>query len=159
MVNRRAEATWRGDLEHGEGVVKLDSGLGARMSYGARTGVEPTDESNPEELIGAAHAACFSMMLASELTRAGYKPDLIHTRADVVLDSVEGDPEITEIHLDTSAVVPKIDEARFRELAEHAKNGCPVSKLVKGGARISLDARLAVPKSPKGTAPAHESAP
>jgi osmotically inducible protein OsmC len=103
---------------------------------------EDGDETNPEELIGAAHAGCFSMAFANELDGAGFAPESVETEATVTLDQVDGDFTITKIHLVTEASVPDIDEDEFQEIAAAAKEGCPVSKVL-AGAEITLDATLA----------------
>lgn len=108
-------------------------------SFGSR--FEEETGTNPEELIGAAHAGCFSMALAGALADAGHEPERIHTTATVSLDRVDGDFEITGVALETDATAPGIDEATFQELAEAAKDGCPVSKAL-AATDISLTARL-----------------
>ena len=96
---------------------------------------------NPEELIGAAHAGCYSMALSNELAQAGFTPESVDTNADVTLEMVDGDPSITKIHLKVSAQVPDIDEAKFQEFAEGAKQNCPVSKAL-AGPTITLETTL-----------------
>jgi osmotically inducible protein OsmC len=103
---------------------------------------EEGEETNPEELIGAAHAGCFSMAFANELDDAGYSPESVETEATVTLDQVDGDFAITKIHLVTEATVPDISDDDFQEIAAAAKEGCPVSKAL-GGTDITLDATLA----------------
>lgn len=141
MVARTAEAEWRGSLQEGAGTMKLGSGaFEGRYSFGSRFGSEKG--TNPEELIGAAHAGCFSMALALGLGQAGFTLRRIHTTAKVHIDRVAEGFRITRIELDTEAEVPGLDEATFREQAQAAKQGCPVSRAL-AGTEITLNARLA----------------
>jgi osmotically inducible protein OsmC len=136
MAVRTANAEWNGSLKEGKGKMKLQSGAyeGA-YSYASR--FETGAGTNPEELIGAAHAGCFSMALSAGLGKAGYTPDAVKTEARVHLE----DGAITTIELRTEAKVPGIDESTFKEEAEKAKSGCPVSKAL-AGVDIKLDASL-----------------
>lgn len=140
MVERVAEAEWQGTLKTGQGTMKLPSGAyqGA-YSYGSRFGHEKG--TNPEELLGAAHAGCFSMAFALMLGQAGLTPRRIHTRARVDIEQKGGGYSITHIRLETEAVVPDLDQQRFHELAEAAKRDCPVSRAL-AGTNITLTARL-----------------
>lgn len=138
---RKAEAEWQGDLQSGQGKMSLGSGAYAG-AYSFRSRFESGDGTNPEELIGAAHAGCFSMALAHGLTQAGHKPERVHTTAAVHLDKQDGGFAITRIHLQTEARVPGIDEKTFQEQAQAAKANCPVSKAL-GAIQIELDAKLA----------------
>lgn len=140
MAVRNAEAVWEGNLRQGKGVVKLGSGA-FEGAYSFVSRFEEGAGTNPEELIGAAHAGCFSMALGADLENAGYTATRIHTTAHVHLETVDGKPTITKIHLDTEAEVPRIDETDFLEQAEGAKRGCPVSRAL-AGVEISLNARL-----------------
>ena len=140
MPARKAEAIWEGGLMDGKGRMKLGSGA-FEGNYSFRTRFEEEKGTNPEELIGAAHAGCFSMALSAGLTKAGHKPKRIHTVANVHLEKDGEGFSITRIELDTEASVPGIDAAAFREQAEKAKAGCPVSKAL-AGSQISLQARL-----------------
>jgi osmotically inducible protein OsmC len=140
MVARRASAVWEGDLKSGKGTMTLGSGA-FQGSYSFASRFESGTGTNPEELIGAAHAGCFSMALSGALAEAGYQPKRISTTANVTLKKVDGGFAITGIHLDTVAVVPGIDEETFMEHARGAKSGCPVSKALTG-VEISLDAEL-----------------
>ncbi len=140
MPIRNADAEWFGKVTDGKGHMKLGSGafdgpysFQSRMQDGAGT--------NPEELIGAAHAGCFSMALSAVLTQAGLTPTRIHTRAGVHLDKVGDGWAIPKIDLETEGEVPGIDQAKFQEYAETAKKNCPVSKLYTG-AEIALKATL-----------------
>lgn len=139
MPVRKGEATWRGG-KGGDGTVALGSGaFEGPYSFGSR--FEDGTGTNPEELIGAAHAGCFSMALALGLEGAGHAPDEINTTADVYVERGEEGFEITRVKLTTEASVPGMDEAAFREHAEKAKAGCPVSKAL-AGTDIDLEARL-----------------
>ncbi len=143
-ITRTASATWAGDLRTGRGQASTPSGAlrDTPVTYVSR--FESGEGSNPEELIAAAHAACFSMALAGRLTREGTPPERIETRATLTLQLGESGARITRVHLETRARVPGIDEARFRELAEGAKEGCPVSQLLQPGLQaLTLDAQLA----------------
>ena len=127
MPTRKAEATWAGDLKTGNGNYSGQSGaLKGTYSFGTR--FENAPGTNPEELIGAAHAACFSMALAAGLGKAGHQPKRVHTTADVTLEKVGEGFKITKIVLNTEGEVPGIDEKTFKEFAEKTKTGCPVSQ-------------------------------
>lgn len=140
MPVRRAQAQWLGTLKAGKGSFKAGSGaFEGSYSFGTRFGEEPG--TNPEELIGAAHAGCFSMALSNLLAQQGHPPDRIDTTARVHLDRQDQGFAITRIELETRARVPGIDAAAFREQAEAAKKGCPVSKAL-AGVDITLDAKL-----------------
>ncbi|MGE5525210.1 MAG: OsmC family protein [Rhodospirillaceae bacterium] len=140
MVTRSSEAEWRGNLRDGEGRMKLGSGA-FEGSYSYPSRFESGQGTNPEELIGAAHAGCFSMALAAGLTQAGYAPTRVHTAARVHLDKVSQGFAITAIDLDTQAEVPGIDDAAFQREAQNAKQNCPVSKALQA-VTINLTARL-----------------
>ncbi len=138
MAVRKAEGVWEGDLLHGKGTMKA-GGSSFGYSFGSR--MENASGSNPEELIGAAHAGCFSMALSAGLGKAGFKAERIATSAEVTLDKVGEGFKITKIQLRTRARVPGIDEATFREHAEGAKKGCPVSQALSS-VPMELDAAL-----------------
>jgi lipoyl-dependent peroxiredoxin len=141
MPVRTAEARWEGNLKKGKGSVKLGSGaFEGKYSFGSR--FEKAPGTNPEELIGAAHAGCFSMALSMILELAGYTADSIHTTARVSIDKVGEGFKITSIALETEGRVPGIDEKTFKEKAEVAKKGCPVS-VALASVDIKLEARLA----------------
>lgn len=140
MKKRKAEAVWKGKLKDGEGSVKLGSGL-LETKYSFRSRFEEGEGTNPEELIGAAHAGCFSMALANILEEEGYSPREISTEARVSLDRVEGDFKITGIELSTKARVPNIRSEVFQEQAEKAKENCPVSRAL-AATEIELEASL-----------------
>ncbi|HSP16739.1 MAG TPA: OsmC family protein [Thermoanaerobaculia bacterium] len=140
MPVRKAEAEWRGTLREGKGEVKVESGLfSGQYSFGTR--FENGKGTNPEELIGAAHAGCFSMALSAGLEKAGHPAKRVHTTASVRLDKVGEGFGITKIDLDCEGEVPGIDDAGFQSAAKAAKENCPVSKAL-AGVQISLNARL-----------------
>lgn len=140
MAVRNADAVWEGNLKQGQGKMKLGSGA-YEGAYSFQSRFEEGTGTNPEELIGAAHAGCFSMALSNMLSEAGHVPTRVQTNAKVNLEMVEGAPTITKIELDTEGEVPGIDEKTFLEHAEKAKAGCPVSKAL-AGTQINLNARL-----------------
>jgi len=139
MPTRSSRAQWSGDLKAGRGTMTVGSGAW-EGPYSFRSRFEEGEGTNPEELLAAAHAGCFSMALSNILAEAGHPPESVRTRADVHLELGEGGPSIPRIDLHLEADVPGIDEDEFLEHAEAAKKGCPVSKLFR--ADISLDARL-----------------
>ncbi len=140
MPVRSAEAEWKGSLSHGSGRMKLGSGA-FEGPYSFASRFKDGSGSNPEELIGAAHAGCFSMALSHMLAEAGHIPDVVHTTAKVHIDKVEDGFKITTIELQTEGKVPGIDEKTFLEKAEAAKEGCPVSQAL-AGTDIRLKAKL-----------------
>ncbi len=145
MAERTAKAVWQGNLKDGAGTVALGSGsFQGRYSFQSR--FESGAGTNPEELIGAAHAACFSMALAGNLTQAGYTPEAIETTARVTIEKESEGFSITGIELDTQATVPDIEEDTFLEQAEAAKETCPISKAL-AATRINLKARLTAPQA------------
>jgi lipoyl-dependent peroxiredoxin len=137
MSVRSANAIWEGTLKEGSGNFKTGSGVLA-APYNFRTRFEEEPGTNPEELIAAAHAGCYSMFLSAQLTNAGFIPTSITTTAKVHL---EAGPTITLIELNTEAVVPGVDEAKFAELAQVSKEKCPISKAL-ASVEIKLDAKL-----------------
>jgi lipoyl-dependent peroxiredoxin len=140
-ISRHATAHWSGDLKTGGGTISTpQSGLLADTAYGFNTRFGDKKGTNPEELIAAAHASCFTMALSNALSQAGHAPDAVDTRAEVDL-SMEGGPTISAIRLTTKARVPGIDDAKFREIADDAKQNCPVSKALSA-VPISLEAEL-----------------
>ena len=141
MALRHAQATWQGSLKDGKGSMKLGSGA-FEGAYSFASRFEEGTGTNPEELIGAAHAGCFSMALSGALGRAGFAPKRISTKASVHLGKVDDKTRITKIHLETVAEVPGISLDEFVKFAEDTKGGCPVSAAL-AGVEISLDARLA----------------
>lgn len=141
MAQRSAKAVWRGGLKDGAGTVELGSG-GFRGTYTAKSRFESGLGTNPEELIGAAHAACFSMALAQGLEQAGHPPESIETSARVSIEKAGDGFAITRVLLDTRGTVPDIEEDEFLRQAEIAKDTCPVSKAL-AGTMIDLKAALA----------------
>lgn len=140
MVARSAEAEWSGSLAQGSGTIKLGSGaFEGRYSFKSR--FENEKGTNPEELVAAAHAGCFSMALALMLGQAGFTPRRIHTTATAHIERVAEGFKITHVDLNTEADIPNIDKAKFCEQAEAAKRGCPVSQAL-AGTDITLNARL-----------------
>lgn len=140
MKKRKARALWRGNLPEGEGTVKLGSGL-LEAPYSFKSRFEEGDGTNPEELIGAAHAGCFSMALSNILAEEGYEPKEISTKAEVSIEKEDGDFTISEINLSTITSVSDIGIDEFQKLADMAKKNCPVSKAL-AGTEITLDACL-----------------
>lgn len=139
-MNKFASAHWEGDVKKGKGSISTQSGALKDQPYGFNTRFEDEPGTNPEELIGAAHAGCFSMAFSLELGNAGYTADSIDTKAKVTLDKDGDGFSITKIHLDMNARIPGIDDAEFQKIANGAKEGCPVSKVLN--AEITLDAKL-----------------
>lgn len=140
MAIRTANAHWEGTLKEGKGTMKLGSGA-FEGPYSFSSRFEEGTGTNPEELIGAAHAGCFSMALAAGLTNAGFAPTSIRTSAKVHLTRDDSGPRISTIELDTEGEVPGIDEAAFQQHAENTKTGCPVSKALTG-VEVKVNARL-----------------
>jgi lipoyl-dependent peroxiredoxin len=140
MPVRSARAQWDGTLKEGKGTMSLGSGA-FQGQYSFNSRFEQGTGTNPEELIGAAHAGCFSMAFANALGKAGFTPKRVSTGAGVHLEQVEGGFGITAIDLTTEAEVPGIDDAKFQEIAEQAKKGCPVSKAL-AATKINLTAKL-----------------
>ncbi|MGY4491497.1 OsmC family protein [Pseudomonas putida] len=140
-MKKTASAVWQGGLKDGKGQISTESGALKSNPYGFNTRFEGQPGTNPEELIGAAHAGCFSMALSMILGGANLTADRIDTIAEVTLDKVGEGFEITAVHLILKAKVPGATQEQFLELANKAKEGCPVSKVLKG-AKISLDATL-----------------
>lgn len=139
-INRTGSASWQGGLKDGRGTISTESGALAGHPYGFAMRFEGVKGTNPEELIGAAHAGCFTMALSMILGQAGLTAEQMDTSAKVTLEQVEGGFAITAVHLTIKARIPGTDAATFTELAGKAKAGCPVSKLMK--AEITLDAVL-----------------
>ena len=136
----KGSAEWKGDVPTGSGTFTAGDSIGGGYTYKSR--FEDGPGSNPEQLIAAAHASCFSMALANLLAQAGHPPDSVHTDATVTLRPVDGVPTITRIDLVTVGKVPGIDEPTFLEQASAAKAGCPVSRALAGVPEITLDASL-----------------
>ena len=140
IMNRKASAIWQGGLKDGRGTVSTESGVLHEAVYSFRTRFENEKGTNPEELVGAAHAGCFSMALCAQLSEAGLTPKRIETSATVTLEKAADGFAVTAIHLDVNATVPGADEAKFQAAANKAKEGCPISKLLN--TKITMQARL-----------------
>jgi osmotically inducible protein OsmC len=140
-MDRSANAKWQGSLKEGKGIISTQSGTLHEAQYSFGTRFENGVGTNPEELIAAAHAGCFTMALSGQLTSVDLPPDSIETTAVVTMEKTDDGPTITKIHLTTRAQVPKIEKEKFDELANKAKEGCPISRLLKA-AEITLDAQL-----------------
>lgn len=141
QINRTASAQWSGGLKDGKGKISTQSGALKDQPYGFATRFEGVPGTNPEELIGAAHAGCFTMALSLILGEAGLTAESMETTAKVTLESVEGGFAITAIHLSLKGNVPGADQAKFTELANKAKAGCPVSKALSA-VPITLDVSI-----------------
>ena len=139
-MKRKASAEWRGGLKDGQGTISTDSGVLANTQYSFSTRFEDGIGTNPEELIAAAHAGCFSMALSGQLGQANLTAESIRTTASVALEKTDSGFAITKVHLDVTAKIPGADQAAFETAANNAKAGCPVSKLLK--AEITMDAKL-----------------
>jgi len=139
-MKRTASAVWNGTLKEGNGQISTQSGVLSEVSYSFGTRFAQERGTNPEELIAAAHAACFSMALSAGLGKAGFEPNRIKTSAQLDLENVEGSWRITQIQLETVARIPRITPSQFETIAQDAKANCPVSQVLK--ANISLVAKL-----------------
>jgi len=139
-MERKASAVWKGGLKDGKGEFSAPSGVFSHVPYSFKTRFEDSPGTNPEELIAAAHASCFSMALSAQLGAANLTAESINTTANLRLEKVEGGFAITTIHLDVIAKVPSADDAAFQKAAENAKAGCPVSRVLN--AKISMSAKL-----------------
>lgn len=137
---RKASAVWNGSIKEGDGKITTDSGVLSDTQYSFSTRFEDGIGTNPEELIAAAHAGCFSMALSGQLGAAGMTADSINTTAAVRLEKLEDGFAITKVHLDVTAKIPGADKDAFMTAANNAKAGCPISKLLK--AEITMDAKL-----------------
>jgi osmotically inducible protein OsmC len=142
MPQRTASARWEGSLQEGQGVMRMASGA-FEGPYTFQSRFEEGDGTNPEELIAAAHAGCFSMALSADLGRAGYDPQSVESTATVHLEMEDAGPRIARIVLDTRASVPGIDADEFQQVAEGAKQNCPVSRALGAVESIELNAELA----------------
>ncbi len=141
MPTRTASAAWEGGLRGGKGTFSGESGvIGGDYSFGSR--FESAGGTNPEELLAAAEAACYSMALSGALERAGHKPERVETRAACTIEKVADGFGITRMHLVVTARVPGMDRDDFKDVAEATKSGCPVSKALLGNVEIEVDARL-----------------
>lgn len=139
-IKKSGSAHWEGNLKKGKGTVSTETGVLSAQPYGFNTRFEDGNGTNPEELIGAAHASCFSMALSMVLEGHDLVADTIDTKATVSLDEVESGFEVSKIHLDVAATIPGATEQQFAEAAKTAKENCPISKLLT--AQITMDAKL-----------------
>ena len=142
MPIRTASARWEGNFTEGSGTLRTGKG-GYQGNYSAKSRFEEGEGTNPEELIGAAHAGCFSMAFSKGLADAGFTPNSVETTAKVHLDKTDAGFSVTRIGLDTQGDVPGIDESTFQKIADDAKANCPISRLLSPGAKITLTAKLA----------------
>lgn len=141
MPVRSAKAQWEGNLTEGKGTMSLAGGA-YEGPYSFSSRFEEGKGTNPEELIAAAHAGCFSMALSGQLGNAGMTAESIATEATVTMEKLEAGWTVTEIHLDVKAKIPNADQAKFETAAENAKKGCPISRLLAPGTKISMSASL-----------------
>ncbi len=139
-MKRKASAVWRGDLKTGQGAISTESGVLNQTQYSFGTRFENGVGTNPEELIAAAHAGCFSMAFSAELGKAGLTPESINTTATITMDKTDAGFTVTASHLEMTAKIPGADQAKALEIANAAKAGCPISRLLK--ANITLDAKF-----------------
>jgi osmotically inducible protein OsmC len=139
-MKRKASAVWQGGLKDGKGTISTDSGVLAETQYSFSTRFEDGIGTNPEELIAAAHAGCFSMALSGQLGNAGMTAESLNTTATVTLEKTDAGFTITKVHLDVMARIPGAEQAAFETAANNAKAGCPISRLLK--AEITMDAKL-----------------
>lgn len=139
-MKRSGSAVWQGDLKSGKGLVSTDSGVLSNQQYSFGTRFENGKGTNPEELIAAAHAGCFTMALSAQLGNAGLTPEKLETKATVTLDKLEAGWAVTHIFLDVTGRVPKADQAAWDKATQAAKTGCPISKLLN--ATIEMQAKL-----------------
>ena len=139
-MKRKASAVWQGGLKDGKGTISTDSGVLNQTQYSFSTRFEDGIGTNPEELIAAAHAGCFSMALSGQLGNAGMTAESINTTATVTLEKTDAGFTITKVHLDVTARIPGAEQAAFETAAHNAKAGCPISRLLK--AEITMDAKL-----------------
>jgi osmotically inducible protein OsmC len=139
-MKRKASAVWKGDLKSGKGAISTDSGVLSNTQYSFSTRFEDGVGTNPEELIAAAHAGCFSMALSAQLGNAGIVAESINTAATLTMEKLEAGWTVTGIHLDVTAKIPGADRTAFETAAKNAKEGCPISRLLN--AKITMDAKL-----------------
>lgn len=139
-MQRKASAQWNGGLKDGKGTINSDSGAFNNMKYSFTTRFEGEPGTNPEELIAAAHAGCFSMALSGQLGNAGMTADQINTTATVTMEKLDAGWTITQVHLDVQAKIPNADQAKFETAANNAKAGCPISRLLN--TNVTMSAKL-----------------
>jgi len=139
-MKRKASAVWRGDLKSGKGNISTDSGVLKETQYSFGTRFENGVGTNPEELIAAAHSGCFAMAFSAELGKAGLTPESIHATATVTLEMLPAGPTVTESHLDVTVKVPGADKEKVLTIANGAKAGCPISRVLN--AKVTMDAKV-----------------
>ena len=139
-MKRSGSATWQGGLKDGQGTVSTESGVLKQTPYSFSTRFEGQPGTNPEELIAAAHAGCFSMALSAELGKASLTPETIRTAAVLTMEKLESGWTVTQIYLDVTVKMPNADKGKFEAAANAAKSGCPISRLLN--AKIKMDAKL-----------------
>jgi lipoyl-dependent peroxiredoxin len=139
-MKRKGSAVWNGGLKDGKGTVSTDSGVLSNTQYSFTSRFENGAGTNPEELLAAAHAGCFSMALSNQLGQAELKPESIHTTATVTVEKLDSGFAVTEVHLEVTARVPNATEEQFDKAAQEAKTGCPISKLFN--TKITMSAKL-----------------
>ena len=137
---RKASAVWKGSLKEGKGTISTDSGVLSNTQYSFSTRFENGKGTNPEELIAAAHAGCFTMALSAQLGNAGITPETLETTASLTMEKLDAGFTVTKVHLDVAGRIPGNDKAAFEKAAQEAKAGCPISRLLK--AEITMTARL-----------------
>ncbi|HWP91223.1 MAG TPA: OsmC family protein [Thermodesulfobacteriota bacterium] len=139
-MKRKASAVWKGDLKSGKGTISTDSGVLSNTQYSFSTRFEDGIGTNPEELIAAAHAGCFSMALSAQLGNAGMVAESINTTATLTMEKLDAGWTVTAVHLDVTARIPGADHTAFETAAKNAKEGCPISRLLN--AKITMEAKL-----------------
>jgi osmotically inducible protein OsmC len=139
-MKRNASAQWQGDLKGGKGTISTESGVLSQTQYSFGTRFENGKGTNPEELIAAAHAGCFTMALSAQLSNAGFVPEKLETKATVNFEKLEAGWTVTEVHLDVRGKVPKVDAAAWEKATAAAKTGCPISRLLN--TTINMNAKL-----------------
>src|SRR4030066_289105 len=139
-MKRKASAVWKGGLKDGKGTVSTESGVLSNAQYSFGTRFESGNGTNPEELVAAAHAGCFSMALSGELGKLGLTPESVETKATATFDKTDAGGAVTSMHLDVAAKVPEADKATFEKAADAAKKGCPISRLLN--TNITMSAKL-----------------
>jgi osmotically inducible protein OsmC len=139
-MKRKASAVWKGDLKSGKGTISTDSGVLSDTQYSFSTRFEDGVGTNPEELIAAAHAGCFSMALSAQLGNAGMVAESINTTATLTMEKLDAGWTVTAVHLDVTVRIPGADHTAFETAAKNAKEGCPISRLLN--AKITMDAKL-----------------
>jgi osmotically inducible protein OsmC len=141
MIQKYGTARWSGGLKDGQGTVATETGALKDQAYSFAKRFGDEKGTNPEELIGAAHASCFAMAMSGNLDKEGLKARSIEARSTVTLD-MDGGPHVSRVHVDVTADIPGIDDAKFQEIATATKEGCPISKLLSGSAEITMTAKL-----------------